>query len=53
MEYEQNLMRKFITVECQKLNGKQFYGTVNFSEAKLKIFQDRLGLNPGLLNCLK
>ena len=33
-------MKDNITVECQKLNGKQFVGTVNFSEAKVKIFQN-------------
>ena len=35
------------------MNGKQFIGTVNFSEAKIKIFQDGLGLNAGLLGTVK
>ena len=48
-ENNENEMRDVITVECQKLNGKQFIGTVNFSEAKIKIFQDGLGLDGGLL----
>ena len=46
-------MRDVITVECQKLNGKQFIGTVNFSEAKMKIFKDGLGLDAGLLETVK
>ena len=53
MEYEQNLMTKIITVECHKLNGQQFYGTINYSEAKIKIFQDGLGLDTGLLKGVK
>ena len=47
------MMRDVITVECQKLNGRQFIGTVNFSEAKVKIFQDGLGLDAGLLGTVK
>ena len=42
-------MRDIITVECHKLNGGHFIGTVNFSEAKKKIFQDGLGLDADLL----
>ena len=52
-EYDQPIMKNIITVECQKLNGKTFHGTVNYSEAKNKIFQDGLGLDPGLLDCVK
>ena len=36
-----------------ELNGKIFNGTVNYSEAKIKVFQDGLGLNPGLLGTVK
>ena len=50
---DENMMRDVISVECQKLNGKQFIGTVNFSEAKIKIFQDGLGLDAGLLGTVK
>ena len=32
---------------------KQFIGTVNFSEAKEKIFKDGLGLDAGLLGTVK
>ena len=53
VEEEQHLMKDIITVECQKLNGKISNGTVNFSEAKIKVFQDGLGLNTGLLGSVK
>ena len=53
MEYEQILLKNTITFECQKLNGETFHGTVNYSEAKIKIFQDGLGLDPSLLDCVK
>ena len=33
---ERDLPRDLIILECQKLNGKHFNGTVNFSEAKVK-----------------
>ena len=46
-------MRNSITVECQKLNGKPFIGTVNFNETKIKIFKDGLGLDVGLLGTVK
>ena len=50
---DQNMMKDTITVECQKLNGRIFNGTVNFSEAKSKIFRDGLGLDTGLLGTVK
>ena len=53
VEEEQHLMKDIITVECQKLNGKIFNGSVNFSKAKIKVVQDGLGLNPGLLGSVK
>ena len=49
----QEMMTNTITVECQKLNGKPFIGTVNYSEAKIKIFQDGLGLDANLLGTVK
>ena len=52
-EDDQLVLKNIITVECQKLNGKTFHGTVNYSEAKIKIFQDGLGLDPSLLDCVK
>ena len=50
---DETMMRDVITVECQEMNGRQFIGTVNFSEAKVKIFQDGLGLDAGLLGTVK
>ena len=50
---ERNLMRDVITVECRKLNGKAFIGTVNYSEAKTKIFHEGMGLDPSLLDSVK
>ena len=52
-EFGKNMMKDVITVECQKINGKLFIGTVNYSEAKIKIFQDGLGLDVGLLESVK
>ena len=45
---ERDLPNDIITIECNKLNGKHFNGTVNFSEAKVKIFQDGLVLSLSL-----
>ena len=47
------LMKDTITVECQKLNGKIFTGTVNYSEAKMKVFQEGLDLDANLLGSVK
>ena len=52
-ENENVEMIDIITVECQKLNGKPFIGTVNFNETKIKIFKDGLGLDVGLLGTVK
>ena len=52
-EPEQNKMKNTIVVEGCKLNGSLFNGTVNFSEAKIKIFQDGLGINTDLLASVK
>ena len=41
-DQDQEMMTNTITVECQKLNGQLFNGTVNFSEAKTKIFSFKL-----------
>ena len=50
---EQNQMKDTITVECYKLNEGSFNGTVNFVEAKIKVFQDGLGLDANLLSTVK
>ena len=52
-ENDENMMRDVITVECKKLNGKPFIGTVNYSETKIKVFQDGLGLDTKLLGTVK
>ena len=49
----EEVMKDIITVECRKLNGKLFNGTVNYSEAKTKIFKDGLGLDPNLLGTVR
>ena len=35
------------------MNGQLFNGKINFTEAKIKIFQDGLGLNANLLSTVK
>ena len=47
------MMRDIIVIECQKINNKYYTGCVNYSEAKTKIFQNGLGLNPDLLSAVK
>ena len=46
-------MKNSLTVECQKMNGKSFIGTVNYSESKTKIFKDGQGLDINLLETVK
>ena len=48
--HNEELWKDTITVRCHKLNGKPFNGTVNFSEAKTKVFQNGLGLDANLLS---
>ena len=46
-------MRDVITVECQKINGEDFKGTITYTEATLKIFQTQLGLPNDILHSAK
>ena len=46
-------MRDVITVECQKINGEDFRGTITYTEATLKIFQNKLGLPNDILHSVK
>ena len=46
-------MRDVLTVECYKINESDFKGTINYSEAKEKIFMEELGLPVQLLHSLK
>ena len=50
---DEDSMKDTITVKCHKLNGKLFNGTVNFSEAKTKVFQNGLGLDASLLSTVQ
>ena len=46
-------LRDVLTVECQKLNGEEFKGTITYTEATVKIFQQELGLQSGDLHSVK
>ena len=46
-------LRDFITVECLKINGETFNGTITYTEAAVKIFQQELGLTSDLLHSVK
>ena len=45
-------MRDDIVIECQTINGKPFKGTVTYKEAKLEIFEGKLGYEQGLLHSI-
>ena len=45
--------KSHITVECPRMNESHFIGTLNYSEAKEKIFSVGLGLTPDLLRSVK
>ena len=42
-----------ITIECPRMNESTFRGTINYSEAKEKIFIKALGLSPDLLTAVE
>ena len=46
-------MRDVITIECQKINGEEFKGTITYTEATVKIFQQGLGLTNEILHAVK
>ena len=46
-------MRDVLTIECLKLNGKVFKGTITYTEATVKIFQQELGLSADILHSVK
>ena len=46
-------MRDLLTVECQKINGEEFKGTITYTEAAVKIFQQELGLQADVLHSIK
>ena len=48
-----NILRDTISVSCLRLNKSAFRGTINYTEAKNKIFEKGLGLQPNLLCSVK
>ena len=46
-------LRDVLTVECLKLNGDDFKGTITYTEATVKIFQQELGLSSEILHAVK
>ena len=46
-------LRDVLTVECLKLNGEDFKGTITYTEATMKIFQQGLGLSASILHSVK
>ena len=38
-------LRDVINLECSKLNGELFKGTITYTEATVKIYQQNLGLS--------
>ena len=46
-------MRDVLTVECQQINGEDFKGTVTYTEATVKIFQQELGFSADILHAVK
>ena len=47
------VMRDVIIVECSKLNDQAFRGTISYTEARDKIFMEKLGLPADLLHSMK
>ena len=46
-------MRDVLTIECPKMNGVAFKGSITYTEAREKIFHELLGLPRELLHSLK
>ena len=40
-------------MECLKLNGETFNGTITYTEAAVKVFQQELGLSTDILHSVK
>ena len=43
-------LRDVLTVECHKINGEDFKGSITYTEATVKIFQQELGLSAEILH---
>ena len=46
-------MRDDILIECQTLNGRPFKGTITYKEAKIAIFEEKLGYQQSLLHSIR
>ena len=46
-------LKSSITVECLKMNDSKFYGVINYTEAKEKIFVKALGLPINILSAVR
>ena len=46
-------MRDLLIVECSKINGNEFKGTITYTEAMVKIYQQKLGLPVENLHAIK
>ena len=49
----ESMLKSTISVECYKMNESTFRGTINYTEAKEKIFMKSLNLSPNLLSTVK
>ena len=46
-------LRDVLTVECPKINGEDFKGTITYTEATVKMFQLELGLPVDIIHSVK
>ena len=46
-------LRDVLTIECQKMNGEDFKGTISYTEATVKIFQQELGFSIDIIHSVK
>ena len=49
----EKVLKNSITVACPRMNESAYRGTINYTEAKEKIFQKGHGLTPCLLSALR
>ena len=46
-------LRDVLTIECQKMNGEDFKGTITYTEATVKILEQELGFTTDILHAVK
>ena len=46
-------LRDVLTIECQKINGEDFKGSITYTEATVKIFQQALELPTDVIHSVK